>query len=48
MRFASGPDRPCALHADDTGPTLQARMAAYALMLEAAPGDHDDDDAKRS
>jgi hypothetical protein len=30
-------------HQDDDGPAMAARMAAYDLMLQATPGDHDDD-----
>ena len=38
VRYRSGPDRPCPLHAGDGGDTLAARMAAYGAVLQAAPG----------
>jgi hypothetical protein len=42
VRFRHGADRPCTDHADDGGPTMQARAAAFDLLLQAAPGNHDD------
>ena len=43
VRYASGPDRPCLLHRDDRAPSVAGRMAMYGAVLEAAPGEHDDE-----
>jgi hypothetical protein len=44
VRFAYGGDRLCRGHQDDGGPTMEARLAAYDLMLTTAPGGDGDGD----
>jgi hypothetical protein len=46
VRYRDGGDRPCTDHRHDTGPTLEARMAAWSLLSGTAPGDHGDGGAQ--